>query len=165
VPATVTSPAEGDRPPEVILHDPAVVALNRQAAVIENVYYSSMTLASLGLDENATVTAMRLVLARFKEAAGNPSDPVERQLLDQLATGHLKVAELFARSEETTNIGFKALYLSAATKLLATLGQLVSTLSGYRSSHSARRGRAPRARRTRRKSERPTDNQDGGGGS
>jgi hypothetical protein len=150
----------------VSLDDPALVAaLNHQAAVVENVYYPSMTLASLGLDENTSIIGMRLVLARFKEAAGNPSDPVERLLLDQLATAHFKIPALFARSEEATSIDFKALYLSAATKLLSTLGQLVTVLSTYRTSRSAGGGRAPRARRTRRKGEQPTENQDGGGGS
>src|SRR4051794_13888254 len=56
----VSEPQLGpDGPPANPLDDSATLAsLNRQAAVIENVYFPSMTLQALGLDEKASITAM-----------------------------------------------------------------------------------------------------------
>src|SRR5262249_9959820 len=83
-PAAVNSKKE---PPA--LDDPdCIAALNRQAGVIQNVCFPSQALAALSLDDTASVSAMRLVLARFREEAGSPSDPVEKLLLDQLMVAH-----------------------------------------------------------------------------
>jgi hypothetical protein len=135
VPAAVTPKAEGATPPEVILEDPAVVAtLNRQAAILSNVYFPAQILASLGLEEHASVTAARLFLARFREEAGQAADSVEKVLLDQLAVAHLKIGELYALSSQSTNIEFKKMYNNAAARLLGGVCQLVATLAAYRAS-------------------------------
>jgi hypothetical protein len=124
---------EGDRPPEVSLDDPAVVAtLNHQAAILSNVFFPAQVLAALGLEEHASVTAARLFLARFREEAGQAADGVERVLLDQLVVAHLKIGELYALSTGTTNLEFKRLYTNGAARLLGAVCQLVATLAAYR---------------------------------
>jgi hypothetical protein len=127
-------------PPAPGLNDPAVIAaLNRQAAVLENVFFPAQVLASLKLDDKASISAARLFLARFREEAGAPQDPVEKLLLDQLVVAHLKVGELYAQAAGATKLEFKQLYGNAAARLLGGVCQLVSTLAAYRA--SARPGR------------------------
>jgi hypothetical protein len=124
------------------LTDPATVAgLNRQAAVLTNVFFPSQVVSALSLDGEVSVTAVRLFLSKFREEAGGPRDAVERVLLDQLIVGHLKIGELYALGAETTKLEFKQLYSNAASKLIAAVCLLVSTLASYRSSMRPRHRR------------------------
>jgi hypothetical protein len=135
-------------PPAPDLSDPAcIAALNRQAAVLENVFFPAQVLAALGLDDKASISAARLFLARFREEAGQAGDAVEKVLLDQLIVAHLKIGELYALGAQATRLEFKQLYGNAAARLLGAVCQLVSTLAAYRA--SARPGRRePRVRDT-----------------
>jgi hypothetical protein len=124
------------------LTDPAVIArLNRQAAVLTNVFFPSQVLAALSLEDHASVTAVRLALSRFREEAGPPQDGVEAILLDQLLVAHLKIGELHALAAQTPRLEFKQLYSNAGSRLIAAVCQLVTTLASYRSSVRPRRRR------------------------
>jgi hypothetical protein len=124
------------------LTDPAVVAgLNRQAMVLTNVFFPSQVVSALALDDQVTVTAVRLFLGQFREEAGGPRDAVEKVLLDQLIVAHLKIGELYALGAETTKLEFKQLYSNAASRLIAAVCQLVSALVSYRSSARPRHRR------------------------
>src|SRR5262245_42386535 len=66
-PPATAGPGNRTRPLEPNLNDPAGVAImNRQAAVIENVFFPAQALAGLSLDESASIIAMRLFLIRFR---------------------------------------------------------------------------------------------------
>jgi hypothetical protein len=114
--------------------------------VLENVFFPAQVLASLRLDDKATVTAVRLFLTRFREEAGPPRDGVERILLDQVVVAHLKVGELYALAAATSKLEFKQLYSNAAVRLLEVLCRLVTTLTSYRASASRRRRPGRRAK-------------------
>jgi hypothetical protein len=145
--------------PTPSLTDPATVAgLHRQSMVLANVFFPAQVITALSLGEQATVTAVRLFLAQFREEAGGPRDAVEKVLLDQLIVAHLKIGELYALGAETAKLEFKQLYSNAAARLLGTVCQLVSTLASYRSSRRPRRRRPRKAARAPEQSavDRPT---------
>jgi hypothetical protein len=134
------------------LTDPAVVAgLSRQAMVLSNVFFPAQVITALSLGDQASVAAVRLFLAQFRVEAGGPRDAVEQVLLDQLIVAHLKIGELYALGAETTKLEFKQLYSNTASKLIAAVCQLVSTLASYRT--SAR----PRHRRPRKVAHAPEE--------
>jgi hypothetical protein len=136
----VASPAEGDRQPAMTLDDPTIAAvLNRQAAVLENVFFPAQALAALAMGDTTSVTAMRLFLARFRDEAGKAGDAVEKVLLDQLVVAHLKVGELYAHAASATNLEFKTMYGNTAARLVGCICQLASTLAVYRNSTRPRR--------------------------
>jgi hypothetical protein len=123
-------------------NDPTLIAaLDRQAAVLQNLYFPAQVLAALKLDDKASVTAARLFLARFREEAGQAGDGIERVLLDQLAVAHLTTAALHAQAAGATNSEFKQHYSNAAVRLVGAVCQLVSTLASYRASTRARPGK------------------------
>jgi hypothetical protein len=124
----------------------AVAALNRQASVLQNLFFPSQVLASLAGGDKASATALRLFLARFQQEAGSPQDPVEQLLLDQLVAAHLKVGELYALAATAAKLEFKQLYANGAVRLLGAVCQLVSTLATYRSSAGKRRRRTKAGR-------------------
>jgi hypothetical protein len=139
--------AESQKEPPALDNPDCIATLNRQASVIQNICFASQALAALSLDDTATVSAMRLVLAQFREEAGSPSDPVEKLLLDQLVVAHLKVAELYAQAAETPTLEFKQLYAGAAARLLGAICQLVTTLTTYRTGTQRTQRRSTKATR------------------
>jgi hypothetical protein len=146
---------ESSQRPARSVSDPAVVASrNKQATILENTVFPAGILAGLSLDKTATVTALRALFIRFREEAGGSRDSVEKLLLNQLLAAHMKVADLYALAAESKQLEFKALYTSAAARLLSSICQLVTTLTSYRASTRGRgRGRGHRrGKATKRKS-------------
>ena len=134
-------------PPVSSLNDPAVIAAwNRQEAIVSNAYFPAQVLDSFALGDLASVTAIRLFLARFREEAGASGDAVEKVLLDQLAVAHLKVGELYALVAGASNLEFKQLYYNAAARLIGSICQLVATLTHYRTGAQAPRRPRPTSR-------------------
>lgn len=138
-----------EAPPRPAHDDPAVLAIvNRQANLLESVFFPEQIIGALSLGDCTSATAVRMFLIRFREEAGTPQDAVEKVLIDQLAVAHLKIGELFALSAGASNLHFKQLYVDAATRLLGTICKLVDTLTEYRTSmrsgrgHRAKHGRA-----------------------
>src|SRR5437762_1663246 len=85
------------------LSNPAVVeALHKQAGALEDVLFPTLVTSSLRLGEGASTTATRLFLINFRKDAGSSADSVERVLVDQLATTHLKIAQMHALAATTT---------------------------------------------------------------
>src|SRR5262249_39120398 len=92
-------------------------------------------------DDTMSVTAVRLFLARFREEAGTPRDAIEKLLLDQLIVAHMQVGRLYALAAATDRPEVAASYLNTASRLVASVCQLVATLAGYRKAVSPRRRR------------------------
>ena len=137
-----TPPTAPSNPPPTSLTESETIALlNKQAAVLENIYLPAQLINALGLEKSVSVTAARLFLGRFRDGAGGTEDSIEQMLVDQLALAHLKVAELYARAEAATALDFKQLYSNAATKLVGAICQLTTTLVSYRNATKACRRR------------------------
>lgn len=64
--------------------------------------------------------------------AGDPADPVERILLQQLLMAHHRLAQLHVRSEQTTSLEAMRILNPAATRLLGELRQLALAIRQYR---------------------------------
>jgi hypothetical protein len=124
--------------------------LNKQAAILENVFFPAQVLEAFSLGDNASITGVRLFLARFREEAGQAQDAVEKILLDQLIVAHLKVGELYALAATTPKLEFKQLYGNAATRLLVVICHLVSTLASYRTSIRPKAGSGKSLKGTKR---------------
>lgn len=142
VPASDPSSRETTEPRRRALNDPVVVkALNQQAGVLENVFFPLQVIKTLGIEEKASVLSARIFLGRFRQQAGASGDAIEKLLLDELCLAHLKSGELHALAAASTNLEFKQLYLSAQSRLVGAICQLVSTLNNHR---TAQRRNTPR---------------------
>lgn len=140
-PADAPTPSAPPRP------DPAATAaLNREAAILENVYFPGQLAAALGLDDTLSIMGVRLFLARFRRDVGTADDPIERQLVDQLALTHLLISRLQAQATGAEKLEFKKLYLQAAAQLLSEHRKAALDLQAYRkaSRRQRRQRNAPR---------------------
>lgn len=124
---------EADKPTSNLFPE-AVATWNRQAAFLNNLLFPTQMLHALGVSDDLTVSAARVYLLNFRQDAGEPQDPVERVLLDQIAMSHLRVGRFHALAEETSNIELKSMYVGAATRLLREITRTVGALVTYRAS-------------------------------
>ncbi len=73
-----------------------------------------------------------LFLREFMEAAGNPTDPILRMMLEQFAMAHHKIARLNRMSAEANTPEVARAYDASAVALLAQMRQMVPTIKAYR---------------------------------
>ncbi|MEI7687159.1 MAG: hypothetical protein WCL32_19245, partial [Planctomycetota bacterium] len=132
-PVANTTSGNGRQP--LNLNDPAVAArMRRESAILGNAVFPISILHALRLDGDITLTAARIFLAQFRHDAGEPADAIEKLLVDQLALAHLRVGQLHADVEATSQVEFKKLYLVAAVRLLGEISKTVNSLIAYRAS-------------------------------
>jgi hypothetical protein len=77
--------------------------------------------------------AYRLYLAELLREAGNPSDPVERMLIEQLALAHHNAGRLLVKAASSQSLREASGYNASAARLMAEFRRSMLTLKKYRS--------------------------------
>ena len=72
------------------------------------------------------------------EEAGNPADPVERMLVEQLALAHFSIGQLRVRSCMTDSPKMSLAFCDSATRLLGEFRRCSLALEEYRTKRAAR---------------------------
>jgi hypothetical protein len=103
-----------------------------QAEAIKTAILPACLASALALDRNFDAQGYRTYLEDFVRDAGNPSDPVERLLLEQLGFAHLRVAQLHSNAAQAGQVEAARVYTSAAARLLAELRRLALAVKSYR---------------------------------
>ncbi|MCX7410105.1 MAG: hypothetical protein NTZ32_18665 [Planctomycetales bacterium] len=102
----------------------------QQAAFLRNssasVYLTSSVGACLG--NVVTPTGFRLYLEGLRQAAGNPTDPLQQMLWEQFAMAHHNLGRLYHRASGSATIDEATAYASIIIKLHAELRLLSETL-------------------------------------
>jgi hypothetical protein len=92
----------------------------------------SMLATALGMDHHFTAAGYRAFLDRVRKDAGNPTDPVEVMLLEQLVMAHYRAAQLQASAGQAQGLEAVRLYNAAAARLLAEFRLTALALKEYR---------------------------------
>lgn len=74
----------------------------------------------------------------FLKEAGNPRDPVERSLVEQLACGHLELAALRARASRYTRSDQMKMVYDVVARLCDAMRRLALALRAYRAPNTAK---------------------------
>src|SRR4029077_19969518 len=88
------------------------------AEILRTVIFPGRMAAALGLDSIVESPAYRIYLDRIMDDAGNPSDPIERMLLEQLTLAHFRIADLHVGASTAKGIEAMKIYNSGASRLL-----------------------------------------------
>lgn len=88
---------------------------------------------ALGLDGEIGPSGYRLFLDGLMRDAGDPTDPVEIMLLEQLALCHLRSMQLQGQAGGAKGLEAIELYNSAAARLTAEFRKTALALKEYRS--------------------------------
>jgi hypothetical protein len=78
------------------------------------------------------VLTWKAYLDRYLQAAGDPADPVERILLEQLALAHHALGRLHVRAGSREGVEETQAYLAAIARLLAEVRRTALALKAYR---------------------------------
>ena len=106
--------------------------------------------AALGLDSLFESRTYKVYLERLIEDAGDPADPIERMLLEQLALAHFRIGQLHVSAGRAEGIEAVKVYNSVAARML---GEFRRTARGAAplpgrgpEGQSGEEGQAPQAR-------------------
>lgn len=127
----VAATAEGQPPG---LDDARHAASQRaayQADVLRHLVFPSFMAESLGLEDSIESRAYVVYLRRLLQEAGNPTDPIERMMLEQLALAHLRIGQLHANAGKSKSTEACKIYTSGASRLLGEFRRTALALRVY----------------------------------
>jgi hypothetical protein len=107
-----------------------------QAVAIEQAMMPSVFASALGLDRYFDAAGYRAFLDKVRADAGNPTDPVEVMLLEQLVLAHFRSAQLQAQAGTAEGLEAVKIYNSAAARLLSEFRLTALSLAAYRRTRS-----------------------------
>lgn len=90
--------------------------------------------SALNLDKYFDTGAYRTYLAGVMRDLGNPTDPVERMLIEQLCIAHFRVAQLHAGAGQAQGLEATKLLNTVAARMLGEMRRTALSLKAYRTS-------------------------------
>ena len=131
--ATPAAPTPPATPPESsTVETKRRRSLEQQANVAKNAILPAALVSAMGLDQYVEIHGYRHYLDGVIRDAGNPTDPVEIMLIEQMAVCHLRAAQLQGRAGEAHSLDAGAIYNTAAARLTAEFRKLALALKEYR---------------------------------
>jgi hypothetical protein len=91
-----------------------------------------LALHAVGMGRDLPIEAWRLYLDEFVRQAGNPSDPVEKLMVEQLALAHNAITKLYVRAASAEDAATSELCFAALARLAAEFRRLALALHVYR---------------------------------
>jgi len=88
--------------------------------------------------QNVDAPGAKVYFNSYLRDAGEPADPVEKILLEQLLLAHHRLAQLHARAEGVTGAEHLKILNGAASRLLSEVRRLALAIRQYRSPISSR---------------------------
>lgn len=142
-PVSPTSPLE---PPAGPVDFTAAIRPPADAADVIHDYMIPVYLATaMAFDKRITPMNYRTHLDRLLADAGNPTDPCEVVLIEQMAMTHLRSARLHALADGRGTPEAVKIYDGTAARLPAEVQKIITTLEKYRASKAPRRLRGSAA--------------------
>lgn len=95
--------------------------------------FSALMASALNLDKYFETGAYRTYLAGVMHDLGNPTDPIERMLIEQLCIAHFRVAQLHAGAGQAQGLEATKLLNTVAARMLGEMRRTALSLKTYRS--------------------------------
>jgi hypothetical protein len=111
--------------------------VEHRAEVLRHRIFPAMLLNALSFDHLFDLADAKLFLDRLKADAGDPSDPVEQMLLEQLTLAHFRIGQLHASAGGAQTIEGAKILNGAACRMLAEFRKTVAVLKEYRRRENA----------------------------
>ena len=102
------------------------------AGVLREGVFPALMATALNLDAAFDAAAYKAYLAGVMRDLGDPPDPVERVLVEQLVLAHFRVAQLHAAAGNAAGLEATRLLTAAASRLLGELRRTALGLKAYR---------------------------------
>jgi hypothetical protein len=103
-----------------------------QADILRRVIYPAMLASALKLDSLVRASGFRLFLDDLMRDAGDPDDPIERMLLEQMTMAHLRAGQLQAEAKEAVALEAIEIRTRGSAALMAECRKTALALVEYR---------------------------------
>lgn len=115
-------------------HQEATLSPAQQAYLVQQSILPAALATSLPLSEHlVSANGYRCLLNNVRRDAGNPTDPVEIMMLEQLTVCHFRAAVLHGDAQEAKGVELVSMYNAAAARLTAEFRKTALALKQYRS--------------------------------
>lgn len=88
------------------------------AELLREGIFPALMASALGLDSYVETPAFRVFLQRLMEDLGNPQDPIEKMLAEQLALAHFRIAQLHIGAGQAKSHEAVKLYNTVCARML-----------------------------------------------
>lgn len=103
-----------------------------RAEAIRQAFIPGCMATALGTNGLFDASAFRCYLDQFLRDAGDPHDPVERALVEQIAFAHLRLGDLHSQAAGAKSVDSIKVFTSATARLLGETRRLALSLRDYR---------------------------------
>lgn len=104
----------------------------QQADVLKEGVFSALMASALGLDRFFDTSGFRVYLACVFEDLGDPADPIERMLIEQLCLAHFRTAQLHVGAGQAQGSEAVKIYNAVTARMLGEMRRTVLALKAYR---------------------------------
>ena len=104
----------------------------RQADIIQDAVFAAGMAGSIPVGNGVGAGGFKIYLDRLLKEAGNPTDPLERMLVEQIALAHQRVAQLHIQAAAASTADEVKQYMSVAIRLTGELRRLALGVKQYR---------------------------------
>lgn len=105
---------------------------SHQAEVLREGAFSALMATALNLDKYFDTGAYRVYLAGVMRDLGDPKDPIERMLIEQLCLAHFRVAQLHGAAGQAGGLEGTKLLNTVAARMLGEMRRTALSLKAYR---------------------------------
>lgn len=133
VPAERAHDPQGpERPRRTVQQLAALRKAMREADVIRDIAFPAALASAVPLGDAAGPSGWKLYRDQLLKEAGNPTDPIERMMIEQLALAHFRVGRLHTRVAEARTVDEVKAFSAAATRLTGEFRRLALAIRQYR---------------------------------
>lgn len=120
----------------------AAQRIAHQANALREGAFPALMATAVGLDRYFDTAAYRVYLGRVLKDLGDPADPIERMLIEQLCLAHFRTAQLHAGAGQAQGAEAVKAYNAVAARMLGELRRTALALKAYRTGVPAGESRA-----------------------
>lgn len=114
----------------------------QQAEALREVVFPAIMSEAMGHTKLFDGQAFKLFMERLLDEAGNPSDPIERMMLQQLALAHFRIGQLHVSAGQSKTVEAAKAYNSAASRLWGEFRRTALALRCYKTQMPERKSEA-----------------------
>lgn len=103
-----------------------------QAELLRRGIFPALMASALALDKFLETAAYSAYLEQLLADAGNPTDPIERMLIEQLCLAHFRIAQLHVGAGQAEKAEAVKMYNSVAARMLGEFRRTALALRAYR---------------------------------
>jgi hypothetical protein len=104
----------------------------RQANVLRELVFPASMATALKLDSLLGPAGYKFFCDRLLQDAGNPTDPIEIMMLQQLALAHFRIGQLHASAGDARSVEEAKIFNAAAARMLGEFRRTALALQVYR---------------------------------